>query len=56
MIYYQRHHKALVEEGKSEELSFKLKEGKVKSSSFKSDNEKAFKICSSNGKQYVEDY
>lgn len=44
----------MVEEGKSEELSFKLKEGKVKSSSFKSDNEKAFKICSSNGKQYIE--
>lgn len=49
-----RHHKAIVECGKSEELFFKLKKGTVKSSSFKSDNENSFKISKNNGKEYID--
>ncbi len=49
-----RHHKAIAEGSRSEELSFALKEGTVKTSSFSSDNTNSFKIVKENGKTYIE--
>lgn len=49
-----RHHKAIAEGSRSEELSFELKEGTVKTSSFSSDNPDSFKIVKENGKTYID--
>ena len=49
-----RHHKAIAEGSRSEELSFELKEGTVKKSSYSSDNPNSFKIVKENGKTYIE--
>lgn len=48
-----RHHKAIAEGSRSEELSFELKDGKVKKSAYSSDNPSSFKIVEENGKNYI---
>lgn len=48
-----RHHKAIAEGSRSEELSFELKEGTVRKSSYTSDNPTSFQIVEENGEIYI---